>query len=98
MVGEWPTAPSLDIQAAQPVYMAKAQFDYINALGETQSGWVTITGINQLPSTVGNLQLRLQGVALSQYTQTKSQGGTPLTDAEVMTEFSGFTSIQLYAA
>jgi hypothetical protein len=98
MVGEWPTAPSLAVQAAQPSYMAKAQFDYINALGETQTGWVTITGITQLPSTVGNLQLRLQGAALSSYTATKADGGTPLTDAEVMTQFMDFTSIQLFAA
>lgn len=97
MVGEWPTAASLAVQAAQPVYMAKASFDYVNALGETQSGWVTMTGITQLPTTVGNLQLRLQGAALSSYTATKSEGGTPLTDAEVMTEFGDFTSIQLYA-
>lgn len=97
MVGEWPTAASLAVQAAQPVYMAKASFDYINALGETQTGWVTMTGITQLPTTVGNLQLRLQGAALSSYTTTKTEGGTPLTDAEVMTEFGDFTSIQLYA-
>lgn len=97
MVGEWPTAAPLGVQAAQPKYMAKAQFTYTNALGEQNTGWVTITGITQLPTSVGNLQLRLQGAAMSAYTVTPSEGGTPKTDAEVMTAFGDFTSIQLYA-
>lgn len=97
MIGEWPTAPAAGIQAAQPLYMAKASFSYVNALGEQQQGWVTLTGITQLPTSVGNLQLRLQGAALSSYTRSQSEGGTPRTDAEVMTEFGQFTSIQLYA-
>lgn len=97
MIGAWPTAAPLDVQAAQPSYMAKAEFSYVNALGDQSTGWVTLTGMTQLPSTVNGLQLRLQGAALTAYSQTPSEGGSPTTDAEVMTAFGDFLSIQLYA-
>lgn len=97
MIGSWPTQASVDVQAAQPLYMAKGQFTYINALGEQVSGWVTLTGITQVPPSVGNLTLRLQGAAQSAYSVTPEEGGSPTTDAEVMAEFGDFTSIQLYA-
>lgn len=97
MIAEWPTAAPLAVQAAQPQYMAKGEFTYTNAIGEVTTGWVTITGITQLPTTVGNLRLRLQGKAISSYSTPPDQNGTPKTDAEVMTAFGSFTSIQLYA-
>ena len=97
MVATWPTAAPAFISDVQPEYMAKASFTYTNAIGEQSQGWITITGITQLPPTVGNLQLRLQGAAQSHYAQTPDEGGTPKTDAEVMTEFGEFTSVQLYA-
>ena len=97
MVGSWPTAASPDIQGAQPSYMARAAFTYTNAIGEQSTGWITLTNMTQLPPTVGNLNLRLQGAAQSAYSRTPEEGGTPRTDAEVMTEFGDFTSIQLFA-
>lgn len=96
MIGTWPTAAPLGVQAAQPSYLAKASFTYTNALGETQTGWVTVTGITQLPASAGTLQLRLQGAALSAYTRSTAEGGTPRTDAEVMTAFGDFTSLNVY--
>lgn len=97
MIGEWPTAAPSMVFTAQPEYMAKGQFTYTNALGEQQTGWVTLTGINQLPPSVGNLQMRLQGAAMSQYSISPEEGGTPKTDAEVMTDFGAFTDVQIYA-
>jgi len=97
MIGSWPTAASPDVANAQPSYMARAQFTYTNAIGEQSNGWITLTNLTQMPPTVGNLRLRLQGAAQSAYSRTPEEGGTPRTDAEVMTEFGDFTSIQLYA-
>lgn len=97
MVSAWPTAASTIVQDAQPEFMAKASFTYTNQIGEISQGWVTITGITQLPFTVGNLQNRLQGAALQAYSQTPAEGGTPKTDAEVMASFGDFTELQLYA-
>jgi hypothetical protein len=97
MIAAWPTAAPEYVADIQPEYMAKASFSYTNALGEESQGWITITGITQLPPTVGNLQLRLQGAAQSAYAQTPEEGGTPKTDAEVMVEFGDFSSVQLYA-
>ena len=97
MVSQWPTAAPVSVQDAQPEYMAKAQFTYTNQIGEISTGWVTLTGITQLPPSVGNLSLRLQGAAMQNYTQTPDEGGTPKTDAEVMAEFGEFTELQLYA-
>lgn len=97
MVGNWPTAAPESVQDVQPLYMAKGQFTYTNALGEQQTGWVTITNITAIPPTAGNLANRLQGAAQQQYSLTPQEGGTPKTDAEVMTEFGELTSMQLYA-
>lgn len=97
MIGEWPTAASLAVQAAQPAYMAKAQFSYVNALGDNATGWVTLTDMTRLPQTVNALQLQLQGAALTAYSRTPAEGGSPTTDAEVMTAFGEFISVQLYA-
>lgn len=96
MIGEWPTAPSLAVQAAQPMYMAKAQFTYTNALGVESTGWISVTGITQLPTSAGGLRLMLQGKAMQAYATPPGSGGTPTTDAEVMTEWGAFTQIQLY--
>lgn len=97
MYSNWPTAATTSIQAAQPEYMARASFTYTNQIGEISTGWVTLTGITQLPPSAGNLSLRLQGAAMQAYTQTPDEGGTPKTDAEVMAEFGQFTDVQLYA-
>lgn len=96
MIGEWPTAASADVQAAQAQYMAKGAFTYTNVLGEQAQGWITLTGISQLPSSVANLQLRMQGAAMSAYSKSPEEGGTPGTDAEVMAEFGDFTDLILY--
>lgn len=97
MIATWPTAAPEFISDTQPEYMAKGSFTYTNQLGETSTGWITITGMTQLPPTAGNLQLRLQGAAQQAYAQTPEEGGTPRTDAEVMAEFGEFTSVQLFA-
>jgi hypothetical protein len=96
MVGSWPTAAPASVQAAQPEYMAKAQFTYTNALGEISTGWITMSGITHLPPSVSNLALRMQGAAQQAYAKTPDEGGTPKTDAEVMTDFGEFTDLQLY--
>lgn len=97
MIGSWPTAAPASVQATQPEYMAKAQFTYTNALGEISTGWITMSGITHLPPSVSNLVLRMQGAAQQQYAKTPEEGGTPKTDAEVMTDFGEFTDLQLYA-
>lgn len=97
MFSNWPTAAPVSVQDAQPEYMARASFTYTNQIGEISTGWVTLTGITQLPPTQGNLALRLQGAAMQAYTQTPDEGGTPKTDAEVMASFGQFTDLQLYA-
>lgn len=97
MVGEWPTVAEPAVFNAQPMYLAKAQFTYTNMLGEQQAGWISITGITQLPTSTGNLANRLQGAAMSQYSKSAEEGGTPKTDAEMLAEFGEFTEIQLYA-
>lgn len=97
MVATWPTAAPEFIADVQPQFMAKASFTYTNVLGEQSEGWISLTGISQMPPTVANLQLRLQGAAQSAYAQSPEEGGTPRTDAEVMSEFGDFTSVQLFA-
>ena len=97
MVAQWPTAAPEFVADVQPEFMAKASFTYTNRIGQQSEGWVTLTGIGQLPPTVGNLQLRLQGAAMAAYAVSPEEGGTPKTDAEVMAEFGDFTSVQLFA-
>lgn len=97
MVANWPTAAPEFISDIQPEFMAKASFTYTNAIGEQSNGWITITGMSQLPPTPANLLLRLQGAAQSAYAQTPEEGGTPRTDAEVMAEFGEFTDYQIFA-
>lgn len=96
MVGVWPTAAPEFVADVQPEYLARASFTYTNTIGEQSTGWISLTGITQLPPTVGNLQLRLQGAAMAAYSVSPEEGGTPKTDAEVMTEFGEFTSVQLF--
>jgi len=97
MIGAWPTAAPAGVFDIQPEYMAKAQFTYINQIGEQSTGWITMTGLTHLPPSTGNLALRMRGIAESQYAMTPEEGGTPKTDAEVMAEFGEFTDLQLYA-
>lgn len=97
MVGNWPTAAPDAVQDAQPLYMAKAQFSYTNAIGEQSIGWVTINNMTAVPPTAGNLANRLQGVAQQQYSMTPHEGGSPKTDAEVMTDFGDILSMHIYA-
>lgn len=97
MVGAWPTAAPEFVADVQPEYLAKASFTYTNMIGEQSTGWISLTGLSQLPPTVANLQLRLQGAAMAAYAVGPEEGGTPKTDAEVMAEFGDFTSVQLFA-
>lgn len=97
MVATWPTAAPSFVADVQPEYMARASFTYTNMLGEQSTGWISLTGITQLPPTTANLQLRLQGAAMASYAQGPEEGGTPKTDAEVMAEFGDFTEVQLFA-
>jgi hypothetical protein len=97
MVATWPTAAPEFISDVAPEFMAKASFTYTNALGEQSTGWITMTGLSQIPPTPNNLRLRLQGAAQQAYAATPDEGGSPTTDAEVMSEFGDFTSVQLFA-
>ena len=97
MVATWPTAAPEFISDVAPEFMAKASFTYTNALGEQSTGWITMTGITQIPPTPNNLRLRLQGAAQQSYAVGPEEGGTPNPDAEVMAEFGEFTSVQLFA-
>lgn len=94
---DWPTAAPVGVQDVQPEFMARAQFTYTNALGEQSTGWVSLTGMTQLPPSQANLLNRLQGAAMTAYSVSPDEGGSPTSDAEVMQEFGGFTDVQLYA-
>jgi hypothetical protein len=93
----WPTAAPIGVQDVQPEFMARAQFSYTNALGEQSTGWVTLTGLTQLPPSQANLYNRLQGAAMTSYSVAPDEGGSPTSDAEVMQEFGEFTDVQLFA-
>lgn len=97
MLSAWPTAASIGVQDAQPEYFARASFTYLNALGETSQGWVSLTGLTQLPPSQANLLNRLQGAAMTSYSVAPDEGGSPTSDAEVMQAFGEFTDVQLYA-
>lgn len=95
MIAEWPTAAPLTVQDAVPAYMAKLGFDYVTVTGETASAFVTITGITQLPATVGTLQGMLIGSALTAFTTPESQGGNYL-PGQMLSQFGQVTSMQLF--
>lgn len=97
MVAAWPTAAPVGIQDAQPEYMARAQFTYTNMLGGQQTGWITLTGLTQVPATTTSLLNRLQGAAMTAYSTPPEEGGSPKSDAEMMAGFGDFTEVQLYA-
>jgi hypothetical protein len=96
MVGQWPTAASLTSQNLVPAYMAKLGFTYTTVTGETAEAFVTVTGITQLPGTVGTLQGMLIGTALTAYTTPESQGGNYL-PGQMLSQFGQVTSMQLFA-
>lgn len=95
MISQWPTAASLGTQAAQPEYMAKAQFTYTSAAGTEETAWITLTGLTQLPASPDALALRLTGAAINAYTTPEQEGGNYL-DAELMASFGSITQLQLY--
>lgn len=95
MIGAWPTAAPLTTQAAQPAYMAKLGFSYVTVTGETAQAFVTVTGITELPATVGTLQGMLTGAALTAYTTPESQGGNYL-PGQMLSQFGEVTSMQLF--
>lgn len=95
MVAAWPTAAPLTTQLAQPAYMAKLGFNYTTVTGEQAQAYVTVTGITELPITVGQLQSSLIGAALTAYTTPESQGGNYL-PGQMLSQFGEVTSMQLY--
>lgn len=95
MISAWPTAAPLTTQAAQPAYMAKLGFTYVTVTGETAQAFVTVTGITELPATVGTLQGMLTGAALTAYTTPESQGGNYL-PGQMLSQFGEVTSMQLF--
>lgn len=95
MIGAWPTAAPLTTQAAQPSYMAKLGFTYTTVTGEQAQAFVTVTGITELPATVGTLQGMLTGAALTAYTTPESQGGNYL-PGQMLSQFGEVTSMQLF--
>lgn len=96
MIGSWPTAAALTTQLAQPAYMAKLGFSYVTVTGETAEAFITVTGITELPGTVGTLQGMLTGAALTAYTTPESQGGNYL-PGQMLSQFGEVTSMQLFA-
>ena len=96
MIATWPTAASLDVQAAQPQFMAKAQFTYTNNVGEQVQSWITVTNITELPQSADALALRLTGAAISAFTAPQSEGGKYL-PADQMASFVSLNQFQLYA-
>jgi len=96
MIGSWPTAAPLTTQQAAPQFMAKMGFTYVTVTGETASAFVTVTGLNQVPFTVGQLQGMLTGAALTAYTTPESQGGNYL-PGQMLSQFGEVTSMQLFA-
>lgn len=96
MIAEWPTAAPLTTQEAQPAYMAKLGFTYTTVTGEIAQAFVTVSGITQLPATVGTLQGMLIGSALTAYTTPESQGGNYL-PGQMLSQFGQVTSMQLFA-
>lgn len=95
MISAWPTAADLTTQGAVPAYMAKLGFTYTTVTGENVEAFVTVTGITQLPATVGTLQGMLIGSALTAYTTPESQGGNYL-PGQMLSQFGGVTSMQLF--
>jgi hypothetical protein len=95
MISEWPTAAPLTTQNAVPAYMAKLGFTYTTVTGETASAFVTVSGITQLPATVGTLQGMLIGSALTAFTTPESQGGNYL-PGQMLSQFGDVTSMQLF--
>lgn len=95
MISAWPTAAALTTQAAQPAYMAKLGFTYTTVTGEQAQAFVTVTGITELPATVGTLQGMLTGAALTAYTTPESQGGNYL-PGQMLSQFGEVTSMQLF--
>lgn len=95
MIGTWPTAAALTTQLAQPAYMAKLGFSYTTVTGEQAQAFVTVTGITELPLTVGQLQSSLIGAALTAYTTPESQGGNYL-PGQMLSQFGQVTSMSLF--
>jgi hypothetical protein len=95
MIGSWPTAAALTTQLAQPAYMAKLGFSYVTVTGEQAEAFITVTGITELPGTVGTLQGMLTGAALTAYTTPESQGGNYL-PGQMLSQFGEVTSMQLF--
>lgn len=95
MISAWPTAAALTTQLAQPAYMAKLGFSYTTVTGEQAEAIITVTGITELPATVGTLQGLLQGAALTAYTTPESQGGNYL-PGQMLSQFGQVTFMQLF--
>lgn len=95
MIATWPTAASLETQAAQPQYYARAEFTYTNNMGDETSAWISVSGINSLPATADALALRLTGAAISAYAKPEDEGGKYLA-ADQMASFGAITQMQLY--
>lgn len=96
MIGTWPTAAPLVTQEVAPMLMAKMGFTYTTVTGEIAEAYITVTGITQVPATVGTLQGMLTGKALTAYTTPESQGGNYL-PGQMLSQFGQVTSMQLYA-
>jgi hypothetical protein len=95
MISAWPTAAPLTTQEAQPAYMAKMGFTYTTVTGEISEAYITVTGLTQVPPTVGTLQGMLIGSALTAYTTPESQGGNYL-PGQQLSQFGEVTTMQLY--
>ena len=95
MIGQWYTAASLEVQAAQPQYFARAQISFTNAVGEQVTTWFQVKGITELPSSADALALRLTGLAIKAYTTPVSEGGK-YEPAQMMTGEPENTQMPMY--
>ncbi len=96
MVAAWPTAAGLATQAAQPQYRVRAEITYTDVLGNDQQRWISLSGITQLPGTVGGLALRVQGKAIQAYTTPPEEGGKYQIPGEQMSAFGEVLSMQIF--
>lgn len=78
MIGYAPWSMSQDTLNVTPEYWARVEMTVADEQGNTSTGWTTMTGINSLNMTAGQLQGIIEGnaaaAALSQGTGTTPKG------------------------
>jgi len=65
MIGYQPWSMDLNTLANAPEYWARVEMTTSDEQGNLQTGWITLTGINSLNMTVGDLNTIIQGNAIA---------------------------------